>query len=123
MIRRRFLLWGLAAVGAASPTAVWADGKGKKAAEPEPQFVRVVRDPQGTVQSLDVAVVRYGYGAKDPKAESGVAVDLIGAVHIGDKGYYKALNEAFDTYDVVLYEFVAPPGKNVPQKGGGGSSP
>jgi hypothetical protein len=39
-----------------------------------------------------------------------VVVDLIGAVHVGEKEYYDELNKLFDGYDVVLYELVAPEG-------------
>ncbi|MEK6233544.1 MAG: ankyrin repeat domain-containing protein, partial [Planctomycetales bacterium] len=52
------------------------------------------------------------------KADEGrhdLIVDLISAVHIGDKAYYQQLNEVFATYDVVLYELVAPEGQRVPQ--------
>ena len=43
-----------------------------------------------------------------------VVVDLVGAVHLGDKAYYERLNELFENYDAVLYEFVAPEGYEVP---------
>jgi hypothetical protein len=47
--------------------------------------------------------------------ESGAKVDLVGAVHIGDAKYYRALNKDFKKYDSVLYEMVKPkdldPGK------------
>jgi hypothetical protein len=46
-----------------------------------------------------------------------IAVDLVGAVHIGDKAYYDELNKRLGTYDVVLYELVAPKGTRI-QKGG-----
>ncbi|NNL54628.1 MAG: hypothetical protein HKP32_05705, partial [Woeseia sp.] len=36
----------------------------------------------------------------------GIQVDLIGAVHIGDKAYFSALNERFRDYDVLLFELV-----------------
>ena len=40
--------------------------------------------------------------------ETGVKVDLVGAVHIGDKAYYDQLNKQFKQYDSVLYEMVKP---------------
>ena len=49
-------------------------------------------------------------------APSGITVDLIGAVHIGDKLYYQTLNKVFQEYDALLYELVAPP--NARPKGG-----
>lgn len=67
---------------------------------------------EGQPQSLDTAVVSYrGHGS------SGAAVDLIGAVHIGEAAYYDRLNELFDSYDVLLYELVAPEGTSIPKGG------
>jgi hypothetical protein len=43
-------------------------------------------------------------------------------IHIGDKDYYKSLNEKFKGYDAVLYELVAREEANVPQPGAGASS-
>ena len=44
-------------------------------------------------------------------------VDLIGAVHIGEKEYYEKLNERFEEYESLLYELVAPEGTVVPKGG------
>ncbi len=38
--------------------------------------------------------------------EAGQRVDLIGAVHVAESGYYRKLNKLFRTYDRVLYEMV-----------------
>ncbi|MDP0492287.1 MAG: hypothetical protein Q7Q71_14650 [Verrucomicrobiota bacterium JB023] len=35
-----------------------------------------------------------------------LAITLIGAVHIGDEGYYQKLNETFRDYEVVLFELI-----------------
>lgn len=51
----------------------------------------------------------------DAKASSGVTVDLIGVVHIGEQEYYEELNDLFKEYDVLLYELVAPPNKKIPK--------
>jgi hypothetical protein len=40
---------------------------------------------------------------------------LVGAVHVGDKAYYDELNKAFEGYDIVLYELVAPEGTHIPK--------
>ncbi len=40
--------------------------------------------------------------------EEGVAVSLIGVVHIGDAKYYKNLQAIFKDYDALLYEMVKP---------------
>ncbi len=63
---------------------------------------------------MQTAVVHYVPG--DDK-QSTPTVDLIGAVHVGEKDYYEALNKLFETYDVVLYELVAPEGTRVPKGG------
>ncbi len=75
------------------------------------EFLRMTKH-NGQPSSLDTAVVRYQ--TADAK---GVVVDLIGAVHIGEAAYYRHLNELFDTYDVVLYELVAPEGTLIPKGG------
>jgi hypothetical protein len=74
-------------------------------------FVRLQRDLDGQPVALETAVVRC-QGPKD-----GVTVDLVGAVHVGDRAYYAELNRVLKTYDVVLYELVAPAGTR-PPKGG-----
>lgn len=55
---------------------------------------------------LQVAIVTL-------KRADGVKVDLVGAVHIGDRAYYQELNKLFRGYDAVLYELIAdaPPRK------------
>jgi hypothetical protein len=69
---------------------------------PASKFLRFVehRDGGGTLQA---SVVRY-------VNSDGVVVDLIAAVHIAEPSFFKALEESFDDYDVVLYEMVAPAG-------------
>jgi hypothetical protein len=64
---------------------------------------------------METSIVRYvpADGTRD-----GLVVDLIGAVHVGDKRYYEKLNKAFDQYDVLLYELVAPEGTKIPKGGG-----
>ena len=41
--------------------------------------------------------------------KTGVQVDLVGAIHIGDRAYYQKLNKLFGQYDAVLFELVADP--------------
>lgn len=84
----------------------------------EPQFLRVVRNGKDVPTSMDTAVVRYT--ATEGKY-AGATVDLIGAVHIGDKSYYKKLNKLFTEYDSLLYELLAKKGTRIPKGGGGGS--
>lgn len=59
-------------------------------------FIRVVEDKHAA--RLQTAVTRF--------EKDGAAVDLIGAVHIADKAYYKALNRRFKGYDAVLFEMI-----------------
>jgi hypothetical protein len=67
-------------------------------------FLRVQTDDAGKPLALETAVVRYV--PADGKHE-GLSVDLIGAVHVGDKRYYEKLNERFQQYDALLFELVA----------------
>jgi len=103
------LVVGLCLVGflRADPDAKKAEAK--KA--PPTKFLRVLRDDKKQMTALETAVVRYA------PAEGDVTVDLIGAVHVGDKAYYEKLNKLMEQYDVLLYELVAPEGRRVPPKG------
>ncbi len=77
------------------------------------KFLRIQRDAVDEPTALETAVVRYVPATGD----SGLTVDLVGVVHVGDKTYYEKLNKLFEQYDVVLYELVAPRGTR-PAKGG-----
>ncbi len=77
------------------------------------QFIRLQRDEKKQPVALETAIVRYG----PAKGEGDLTVDLVGAVHIGDKEYYKKLNKQLQQYDVVLYELVAQPGTVIPKGG------
>ena len=70
----------------------------------EQEFLRLRRDEADELVALETAIASY-QGAATGKQ---VQIDLIGAVHIADKAYYDELNKAFESYDVVLYELVAP---------------
>ena len=106
-----------AAIGfAESPTAPApvAENKGEVEAEKRPAFIRVTRDADEEPLSMDTAVVTFAAAAEKNRD---VVVDLIGAVHVGDGDYYQKLNKLFETYDVLLYELVAPEGTRVPKGG------
>ena len=79
----------------------------------EPRFLKIVRDDEAEPKYLQTSVVRY----VPASGEGELVVDLIGAVHVGDKSYYEDLNRRFEDYDVVLYELVAPKDKAVPKRG------
>ena len=117
MIRHRFLLTTLVVVVASTCSAAVATDKtapGAKFQKPKPtRFLRVLRDKKKVPTALETAVVRY----VPANGKETVIVDLVGAVHIGDKSYYRNLNKRFEKYDVVLYELVAPKGTRI-KKGG-----
>ncbi|REK12406.1 MAG: hypothetical protein DWQ37_11750 [Planctomycetota bacterium] len=73
------------------------------------KYIRIDRDEADEPLSLQTVIVRF-VPADD---SGGVSVDLVGAVHVGESSYYEALNKAFEDYDVVLYELVAPDGTRV----------
>ena len=79
-------------------------------------FLRVKRDRRGDPIAMDTSTVRF-----EATDGSGVVVDLIGAVHVGDAEYYSKLNQQFAKYEALLYELVAPEGTVIPKGGGGGS--
>jgi hypothetical protein len=84
------------------------------------QFLRLERDGDEQPVSLQTAVVRYVPSDSDSK---GATVDLIGAVHVGEKSYYDELNKLFEKYDVVLYELVAPAGTRIEKGAKPGNHP
>jgi hypothetical protein len=106
------------------PAEKATDSKEKPAAEEaaaeKPKYIRLVRDESKRPLAMETAVIRFA-SADRP----GVVVDLIGAVHIADKSYYDDLNKLFDSYEVLLYELVAPEGTKIPKEGrkGGGAHP
>lgn len=89
--------------------AICENSSGSKTSSP---FLRITKDKNKKMISLDTSIVRYV-----PASGKQLVVDLIGAVHIGDKSYYEQLNKAFTDYDVVLYELVAPQGTRIPRGG------
>ncbi len=76
-----------------------------------PQFIRVSRDEHNVPQALETSIVTFR--GRDGRLQ----VDLIGAIHVADLGYYEKLNARFRQYDAVLYELVAPEGTRVPRGG------
>lgn len=109
-------LWGAEPKGADEKDRPATEGKAEKACEGETKFIRIRRDEAKKPVALETAIVRYVPADGSKK----VVVDLIGAVHVGDKAYYDALNKRFADYDVLLYELVAPPGAKIPKGGRNG---
>jgi len=92
-----------------------------RAGEPAPQapaapkaasdYLRLVRDVKGQPVEFDTAIVRFAVADRP----GGPTVDLVAAVHVGDKKYYEELNRRFRQYDAVLYELIAPAGTKIPE--------
>ena len=89
----RFVPWVVILLG----SSVLGSEPATRPAAPE-SFLRFVDDGHGG-GSLQTADVEF-------QNANGVAVHLIGAVHIGEKNYYESLNREFRGYDAVLYELV-----------------
>lgn len=87
------------------------------------EWVRLRRDGKNRPLALEVAIVRYVSPAQADRRPKDATeyVDLVGAVHVGDRGYYRELNRRFRGYDALLYELVAPKG-TVVERGRGTSS-
>jgi arsenate reductase-like glutaredoxin family protein len=89
---------------------------------PEIRFVRLRKDEGKEPVALETAITRYVPANGDPQ---GLQVDLVGAIHVGEKEYYEQLNKLFADYDGVLFELVAPEGTKIPRggrKSSGGSA-
>jgi hypothetical protein len=97
----------------------WGD-EAQAPAEARSKYVRLERDKSDELVALQTAIVHFV--ASDP-AQRDLTVDLVGAVHVGEKAYYEALNKQFEKYDVVLYELVAPPGTRIPKGAKPGNHP
>ena len=69
-----------------------------------PLFIRVDKSSDGKPRALQTAVARYEIESGTYK---GAKVDLVGAVHVGERSYYEELNRRFKEYEAVLYELVA----------------
>lgn len=100
-----------------------AKSKTAESSEAGENWVRLRRDAKNQPLALEVAIVRYvkPEHAKLPPVKAPEYVDLVGAIHVGDRGYYRELNRRFRGYDAVLYELVAPEG-TVVERGRGTSS-
>ncbi len=66
-------------------------------------FVRVAENDQEQPLALQLAIASYSSSTGRE-----IRVDLISAIHIGDREYYAVLNDRFRNYDALLYELIAP---------------
>lgn len=76
------------------------------------QFVRFLRDEFGDPIALQTATAKYVLENEETGTE--LEVVLEGVIHIADRSYYKALSRRLQHYDAVLYEFVAPAERRIP---------
>ena len=72
-------------------------------ADADTLFARVAENEQQQPLALQVAIVSYGLPGNRK-----LRIDLVSAVHIGDRAYYANLNRRFESYDALLYELIAP---------------
>jgi hypothetical protein len=116
-----FLVWsGLVASAAAKDKPAKPVKEEVSESSPTGKYIRLVRDEKDRPLELQTAVVRF---VADDEDRKGLLVDLIAAVHIGEKEYYERLNEQFSNYDALLYELVAPEGTRVPKGGAKSNHP
>jgi hypothetical protein len=118
---------GQAAIQQPDPTPQPADGakaerigvteRGNK--EQVPGYLRIRRDLDGAPLALETATVRL----TPASGEGDLVVDLVAAVHLADREYYRQLNRQFEKYDVVLYELVAARGTRVTSGGRSADNP
>lgn len=80
----------------------------------EGRFLRLARDDEESPVALEAAIVHC---VPRDCGKTGPTVDLVSAVHVAEKSYYKELNRLFAGYDAVLFELVAPEGTQIPQGG------
>ena len=114
--------WDVALSGAAEPARPRGGAVAEEEAAPvdEVEFLRLSRDAKGRPASLDTSIVHYRETEASARAagrRTPVEVDLVGAVHLGGKGYYDTLDRLFEEYDAVLYELVAPDNARIPKPG------
>jgi len=79
-------------------------------ANSKPVFFRVESSDSGEPRALQTAIASYEI--KGGKYD-GAKIDLVGAVHVGEKSYYSDLNKQFKKYDAMLFELVAEPNQRI----------
>lgn len=85
---------------------------GKKGEAKENGFLRIRRTDRGRAVAMETSITTYEVPSKSGKP---AVVDLIGAIHVGEKSYYESLNGQFASYDALLFELVAPEDIKIPE--------
>lgn len=100
-------LLGLLLILTSVSNSLYADETKAESTKKESEtFLKVVKNDQDVVTKLQTGIGHYELKRQGKPT---VTVDLIGAVHIGDRAYFEGLNELFKQYDAMLFELVAPP--------------
>src|SRR5689334_11207790 len=86
-----------------------APGKAAEQSIEPKRYMRFVDDGHSGGK-FETAIVTY-------RNKDGATVRLVGAIHIGEKSYYDALNKTFQRDDAVLYEMVKPKDAGTPEPG------
>ena len=71
-------------------------------------YMRVVEDPGRTI-ALQIASRAFA-----PTRQGLPRVTLVGVAHVGERGFYRAVQALLEEHAVVLYESVKPPGASPP---------
>ncbi|MCZ6792744.1 MAG: hypothetical protein O7J95_03930, partial [Planctomycetota bacterium] len=103
----RWLLASLAVVGTGALCLVIALAISEPPPEPS-DFLRFLSEKKGEGK-LETASITY-------RRRDGAEVTLIGAVHVGEREYYRRLQEDFATYEALLYEMVHEEGARPTQR-------
>ncbi len=91
----------------AEPAAPKAPGAKAPASAPAAEYTRLVETSRWRGR-FETAVTTF-------EDKEGRRVDLVSAVHIGDRAYYEELNRVLRDYERVLYEMVKPDGEPMPE--------
>lgn len=66
------------------------------------EVIRIARSDDGAPVALEVALLQFA-------GDDGIRVDLVGAIHVGERDYFETLNRRLGQYDRVLFELVGDP--------------
>ena len=92
MLYHRFAPLAVCILSALSATSICgADRNVKEDDKDEASFIRVVRNDRGTPVTMETSIISFSNGKT---GDDEVTVDLISAIHVGDKQYYDKLNGA-----------------------------